>query len=139
MFSRICLLKDILDEAKECNTKGLGIVFAWVRMSSTKQLPWYEGHDYQGKDMAHMQKVIENRLSSIVSKDNDNTSRQYARMTLQFIARGGGNGDDIRLGILNIMREHGIKGHLPGTEDPFIAQWHQKLHSNATPDDIKIC
>ena len=31
------------------------------------------------------------------------------------------------------------EGHRPGIEDPFIAQWHQKLHSNTTPDDIKIC
>ena len=90
--------------------------------------------------MAHLQKVIASRLASVAAKHPDGTSRQYARMAMQFVARGGGNGDDIRLGILNIMREHGIKeGHRPGIEDRFIAQWHQKLHSNTTPDDIKIC
>ena len=140
LFSRICLLNDVLEDAKECNDKGLGIVLAWLRLSSTKQLPWYEGHNYQGKDMAHLQKVIASRLASVAAKHPDGTSRQYARMAMQFVARGGGNGDDIRLGILNIMREHGIKeGHRPGIEDRFIAQWHQKLHSNTTPDDIKIC
>ena len=140
LFSRICLLNDVLEDAKECNDKGLGIVLAWLRLSSTKQLPWYEGHNYQGKDMAHLQKVIASRLASVAAKHPDGTSRQYARMAMQFVARGGGNGDDIRLGILNIMRQHGIKeGHRPGIEDPFIAQWHQKLHSNTTPDDIKIC
>jgi len=140
LFSRLCLLNDVLDDAKECNDKGLGIILAWLRLSSTKQLPWYEGHNYQGKDMAHLQKVIASRLASVAAKHLDGTTRQYARMAMQFVARGGGNGDDIRLGILNIMREHGIKeGHRPGIEDPFIAQWHQKLHSNTTPDDIKIC
>ena len=140
LFSRLCLLNDVLDDAKECNDKGLGIILAWLRLSSTKQLPWYEGHNYQGKDMAHLQKVIASRLASVAAKHPDGTTRQYARMAMQFVARGGGNGDDIRLGILNIMREHGIKeGHRPGIEDPFIAQWHQKLHSNTTPDDIKIC
>jgi alpha-glucan, water dikinase len=40
---------------------------------------------------------------------------------------------------LHLMRANGIKeGHRPGIEDPFIAQWHQKLHSNTTKDDIAI-
>jgi alpha-glucan,water dikinase len=33
----------------------------------------------------------------------------YARVTLSKLSRGGGNGDEIRMGILNIMRDHGIK------------------------------
>ena len=38
----------------------------------------------------------------------------YARMALSGLPRGGGNGDDIRMGILNIMRANGIKeGHRP--------------------------
>jgi hypothetical protein len=70
----------------------------------------------------------------------DGASRQLYRAALATLPRGGGNGDDIRLGILQLMRENGIKeGHRPGIEDPFIAQWHQKLHSNTTVDDIYIC
>ena len=35
-------------------------------------------------------------------------------MALAGLPRGGGNGDDIRMGILNIMRANGIKeGHRP--------------------------
>ncbi len=26
-----------------------------------------------------------------------------------------------------------------GIEDHFIEQWHQKLHTNTTPEDITIC
>ena len=64
----------------------------------------------------------------------------FIAAALATLPRGGGNGDDIRLGILQIMRENGIKeGHRPGIEDPFIEQWHQKLHSNTTVDDIYIC
>jgi hypothetical protein len=34
------------------------------------------------------------------------------------LPRGGGNGDDIRHGILNVMRENGIKeGHRPGIDE----------------------
>lgn len=38
--------------------------------------------------------------------------RLYARLALAGLPRGGGNGDDIRMGILHIMRDGGIKeGH----------------------------
>ena len=41
--------------------------------------------------------------------------------------------------ILNLLRDNGIKeGHRPGIECPFLGQWHQKLHSNTTRDDIAI-
>lgn len=40
--------------------------------------------------------------------------RLYARLTMAGLPRGGGNGDDIRMGILHIMRDGGIKeGHRP--------------------------
>jgi alpha-glucan,water dikinase len=56
------------------------------------------------------------------------------------LPRGGGNGDDIRMGILHIMRDNGIKeGHRQGHDEPFIEQWHQKLHQNTTPEDVTIC
>ena len=62
------------------------------------------------------------------------------RAALATLPRGGGNGDDIRLGILEVLRENGIKeGHRPGIEDAFLQQWHQKLHSNTTVDDVYIC
>ena len=40
--------------------------------------------------------------------------RYFARLTAAGLPRGGGDGDAIRHGILNIMRENGIKeGHRP--------------------------
>src|SRR5207245_1707237 len=47
----------------------------------------------------------------------------------------GGDGQQIRDGILQIMHRHHVKevsGH-------FTEEWHQKLHNNTTPDDIVIC
>ena len=53
---------------------------------------------------------------------------------------GAVNGDQIRMGILNMMRTHGIKeGHRPGIECLFLESWHQKLHTCTAPDDIIIC
>ena len=38
------------------------------------------------------------------------------------------------------MRANGIReGHRPGIEEHFLEEWHQKLHTNTTPDDIAIC
>ena len=55
------------------------------------------------------------------------------------MSRGGGDSEQIRLEILNIMRRNGIKeGHRPGIECKFISSWHQKLHSNTTVEDIAI-
>ena len=28
---------------------------------------------------------------------------------------------------------------LQGHDEPFLEQWHQKLHTNTTPDDVIIC
>lgn len=27
----------------------------------------------------------------------------------------------------------------PGLDEPFLEQWHQKLHTNTSPEDIHIC
>ena len=140
LFYRFCAVDDALDAALEAGPEGAALVFSWLRLSSLKQLHWYAGNNYQGKDMASKQERLAWRVARAAATTADPTSRGFMRASLAFLPRGGGNGDDIRMGILNIMRTHGIKeGHRPGIEDPFIAQWHQKLHSNTTPDDVKIC
>lgn len=41
-------------------------------------------------------------------------NRVFARMCLAGMPRGGGDGDAIRMGVLNIMRANGIReGHRP--------------------------
>ena len=45
---------------------------------------------------------------------SDPWCRYFARLTAAGLPRGGGDGDAIRHGILNVMRENGIKeGHRP--------------------------
>jgi alpha-glucan,water dikinase len=35
---------------------------------------------------------------------------------------------------------HVISVHfLQGLDEPFLEQWHQKLHQNTTPEDVTIC
>ena len=140
LYNRFCRINDKLSESQQAGPEGAATIFATLRLSAMRQLAWYAGGNYQGKDMAHMQEVICRRMALASATAEDGASRQLYRAALATLPRGGGNGDDIRLGILQLMRENGIKeGHRPGIEDPFIAQWHQKLHSNTTVDDIYIC
>lgn len=95
--------------------------------------PRARSNNYQSKDIAHVQKTIAQRVADLASKTEDPTVRLLARQSLACLPRGGGNGDEIRMGILHIMRANGIKeGHRPGIEDRFLEEWHQKLHTNTT-------
>eukprot|EP00798_Chlamydomonas_sp_ICE-L_P020028 gene20028-26744_t len=118
----------------------MALIFTWLRLSSTRVLPWYKNSNYQTKHIAHVSKEVAQSMANVAWSAGDPYSRMYARMALGGLPRGGGNGDDIRMGILNIMRDHNIKeGNRPGLDEPFLEQWHQKLHTNTTPDDIVIC
>lgn len=47
---------------------------------------------------------------------SDPENRYFARLALAALPRGGGDGDAIRMGILHIMRENGIReGHRPAS------------------------
>ncbi|KAF5831865.1 glutathione synthetase ATP-binding domain-like protein [Dunaliella salina] len=118
----------------------MALIFTWLRLSSMRQLDWYRNSNYQSKDIAHVQQSIAQKMADKARSAKDARCRVYARMALEGLPRGGGNGDDIRMGILGIMRNNGIKeGHRPGIDEKFLEQWHQKLHTNTTPDDIAIC
>lgn len=56
-------------------------------------------------------------------------------MTIATMGRGGNSGQAIRDRILEIMHKH----HIPERAETFIEQWHQKLHNNTTPEDLRIC
>jgi alpha-glucan,water dikinase len=52
---------------------------------------------------------VAERIAEKGRSSPDPAVRMYCRMTLSKLSRGGGNGDEIRMGILNIMRDFGIK------------------------------
>lgn len=138
LFRRFCMVNDAFSAAVAMDgPDGAAVLLAWLRLSANRVLPWYEGHNYQGKDMAHVQKALASSMA--VAAASGGEKGLCCRLALAVLPRGGGDGDAIRMGILNLMRSNGIKeGHRPGIEDAFIAQWHQKLHSNTTRDDIAI-
>lgn len=70
-----------------------------------------------------MQETCAARFADVASRGASSDARAAARAALALLPRGGGNGDDIRMGILNIMRANGIReGHRPGIEDRFLEE-----------------
>jgi alpha-glucan,water dikinase len=140
LFNRLCLVLDMVPPKDAASGDTVGALFAWLRYSSLRLLPHYKNSNYQSKDCAHVQEAVASKFADLAACGADGDARAAARAALSLLPRGGGNGDDIRMGILNIMRAHGIReGHRPGIEDRFIEEWHQKLHTNTGPDDIAIC
>ncbi|KAI8469254.1 MAG: glutathione synthetase ATP-binding domain-like protein [Monoraphidium minutum] len=140
LLNRFNLAVELLDGLDTAGPKGMAFLFVWLRLSAMKLLTWSRKSNYQSKDIAWVQKVTAERMSEKARTASDPWCRLYARLALAGLPRGGGNGDDIRMGILHVMRDNGIKeGHRPGLDEPFLEQWHQKLHQNTTQEDVAIC
>ncbi|GAQ90596.1 Carbohydrate-Binding Module Family 45 protein [Klebsormidium nitens] len=140
LFQRFIMARDLLDPAEQAGPSGMAFIYVWLRLSANRQLDWYRNSNYQSKDIAHVQKVLAEGMHDKSRFAMDPAVRRFARMAMGTLPRGGGDSEQIRMGILHIMREHGIReGHRPGIEEKFLEQWHQKLHTNTTPEDITIC
>ena len=107
LFDRVNLANGLVDAAIAAGPYGMGFFFTWLRLSQLKQLPWYRGTNYQSKDAAHAQKTLAQRMADLCCTAKDPGCRLFSRLALGTLPRGGGNGDDIRMGILHIMRENG--------------------------------
>jgi len=116
---------------------GLAWIYTILRFNVMKLVGISRRSNYQSKDLAHTQKTVTENIASVYGRYPE--ARMWMRLMAATVPRGGGNGDAVRLEILDIMRRNGFKeGHRPGIEDHFIEQWHQKLHTNCAPDDLII-
>ncbi|EFJ40001.1 hypothetical protein VOLCADRAFT_120077 [Volvox carteri f. nagariensis] len=140
LAQRMMLTGEVLDAADAAGPEGMAFIFTWLRLSSTRVLDWYRNANFQPRDVAAVQQHVGERMAEKARSSSHPLNRLLARGALAGLPRGGGNGDDIRMGILHIMRGYGIReGHRPGHDEPFLEQWHQKLHTNTSPDDVIIC
>jgi len=141
LMARYQLAMELLGQAEKIpGGDAMGFIYSWLRLSNMKLLDWYRNGNYQPKDMGHVQKTLAEMLGAIARTNADPVVRHFARLTVSGMSRGGGDSEQIRLEILNILRRNGIReGHRPGIEDHFLEAWHQKLHSNTTVEDIAIC
>ncbi len=45
----------------------MALVATWLRLSTMRQLDWYRKANYQGKDIAHVQKQLAQRMAEKVT------------------------------------------------------------------------
>jgi alpha-glucan,water dikinase len=104
----------VLSRVLTAGAAGAAFLFTWLRLSSNQVLCWQRAFSYQPKDIAWAQQQVADRVAALAREAADPDVRAWARRSLARLSRGGGNGDEIRMGILNIMRDHGIReGHRP--------------------------
>jgi alpha-glucan,water dikinase len=131
LMHRFNLCHDLLDRVAG-NGDGLALLFVWLRYSTLRQLTWQRQYNTKPRELSHAQERLTHKLAQFYSQDPPN--RPVLRLLLSSVGPGG-EGQRIRDEILNIMHRHHVKevaGH-------FLEEWHQKLHNNATPDDIVLC
>lgn len=110
-------------------------IFVWLRYSSIRQLTWQRNYNVKPRELSSAQSRLTHMLAEIyVTKPH---LRDMARLMLGTVGKGGegGQGQQIRDEILNIMHRNNIKE----VKGIWMEEWHQKLHNNTTPDDIIIC
>jgi alpha-glucan,water dikinase len=131
LMHRFNLCHDLLDQVRD-DQEALALLFVWLRYSSVRQLSWQRNYNTKPSELCHAQDRLTLKLAD--SYISEPESRELIRLMITTLGPGG-EGQKIRDEILNIMHRHHIKevsGH-------FMEEWHQKLHNNATPDDIVIC
>jgi alpha-glucan,water dikinase len=135
LMHRFNLCHDLLDRVGN-DLHGLALLFVWLRFSAIRQLDWQRNYNTKPRELSHAQMRLTEKLAALY-RDSDPAAREVVRLLLTTVGRGGegGRGQRIRDEILEIMHRHKIKevsGH-------FMEEWHQKIHNNATADDIVIC
>src|SRR5438034_3318114 len=131
LMHRFNLCHDLIDEVRG-QREGWASLFVWLRFSAIRQLDWQRNFNTKPRELAHAQDRLTLKLAAAFPRQPQ--SRDLIRLMLTCVGRGG-EGQRIRDEILQIMHRH----HIKEVAGRFIEEWHQKLHNNATPDDIVIC
>jgi alpha-glucan,water dikinase len=132
LMHRFNLCYDLLDRIRGNDEGALALLFVWLRFSYMRQLDWQRNYNTKPRELGHALDRLTLKLADrYVHEPGD---RSMIRLIMTTLGRGT-DAQRVRDEVLNIMHRHRIKevsGH-------FMEEWHQKLHNNATPDDIVIC
>jgi alpha-glucan,water dikinase len=131
LMHRFNLCYDLIDEVRG-QREGWATLFVWLRYSAIRQLDWQRNFNTKPRELTHAQERLALKLAAAFPRQPQ--SRDLIRLILTCVGRGG-EGQRIRDEILQIMHRH----HIKEVAGRFLEEWHQKLHNNATPDDIVIC
>ncbi|MGO9014085.1 MAG: phosphohistidine-like domain-containing protein [Dissulfurispiraceae bacterium] len=132
LMHRFNLCYDLLDRLGSNNVEGVALIYVWLRFSYIRQLDWQRNYNTKPRELGHAISRLTDKLASRYI--DEPAERELIRLIMTTLGTGR-DAQRVRDEILNIMHRHHIKeaaGH-------FMEEWHQKLHNNATPDDIVIC
>jgi alpha-glucan,water dikinase len=132
LMHRFNLCYDLLDEIDSGDLEGLALIFVWLRYSFIRQLDWQRNYNTKPREMGHAMDRLTHKLADRYAREGK--ERPLIRLIMTTLGHGS-DAQRVRDEVLNIMHRHHIKevsGH-------FMEEWHQKLHNNATADDIVIC
>ncbi len=132
LMHRFNLCYDLLDRITGNDEAALALLFVWLRFSYIRQLDWQRNYNTQPRELGHALDRLTLKLTDRYLREP--SDREMIRLIMTTLGRGT-DAQRVRDEVLNIMHRRHIKevsGH-------FMEEWHQKLHNNATPDDIVIC
>ncbi|MEW6001240.1 MAG: PEP/pyruvate-binding domain-containing protein [Nitrospirota bacterium] len=132
LMHRFNLCYYLLDRIKRNNLDGLALIFVWLRFSAIRQLDWQRNYNTKPRELGHSMDRLTFKLAARYTDTPG--EHEIIRLIMTTLGRGT-DAQRVRDEVLNIMHRHNIKevsGH-------FMEEWHQKLHNNATPDDMLIC
>ena len=110
-------------------------IYVWLRYSSNRKLTWQRNYNVKPRELSAAQSKLTKTIAKLFCDAPH--LRDVTRLMLGTVGKGGegGQGQQIRDEILNIMHRNDIKEK----KGIWMEEWHQKLHNNTTPDDIIIC
>ncbi len=132
LMHRFNLCYDLLDGLGRNNVDGIALIYVWLRFSYIRQLEWQRNYNTKPRELGHAINRLTDKLAGRYI--DEPAEREFIRLIMTTLGTGR-DAQRVRDEILEIMHRHHIKesaGH-------FMEEWHQKLHNNATPDDIVIC
>ena len=132
LMHRFNLCYDLLDKIGRNDIGGLALIYVWLRFSALRQLTWQRNYNTKPRELGHALDRLSAKLAGRYREAPE--ERELIRLIMTTLGRGS-DAQRVRDEVLNIMHRRHIKevsGH-------FMEEWHQKLHNNATPDDIVIC
>ncbi len=132
LMHRFNLCFDLLDRLGSNNADGIALIYVWLRFSYIRQLDWQRNYNTKPRELGHAVSRLTDKLAGRYIDEPE--EREFIRLIMTTLGTGR-DAQRVRDEILNIMHRHNIKE----TSGHFMEEWHQKLHNNATPDDIVIC
>jgi alpha-glucan,water dikinase len=132
LMHRFNLCYDLLDRLGSNDVDGVALIYVWLRFSYIRQLDWQRNYNTKPRELGHAISRLTDKLAARYI--DEPAEREFIRLIMTTLGTGR-DAQRVRDEILNIMHRHDLKE----TAGHFMEEWHQKLHNNATPDDIVIC